>query len=114
MSAWRPALAVAWLLAGLALSAPAGARPAGAVGESIYLRGVLGAGAPLVGIQAGGVVTSGAGAACVNCHQRSGLGSVEGRLSIPPVTGEYLLHARARDASGPALPYVESLHGNRD
>ena len=56
----------------------------------------------------------GAEAACVKCHQRSGLGSVEGSLSFPPVTGDYLFHSRAHDASEPALPYVESSHGNRD
>jgi hypothetical protein len=60
------------------------------------------------------VGTRGADAACVNCHQRSGLGSEEGRLSIPPITGEYLFHALAHDASQPVLPYVQSLRGNRD
>jgi predicted GNAT family acetyltransferase len=115
MSAWRLALAGAWLLAGLAPPGPGAAAPADGVGQSIYLRGLLGSGAPLEGTrEAGGAVTTGADAACVNCHQRSGLGCVEGRLSIPPVAGEYLFHSRARDASEPVLPYVESLHGNRD
>ena len=104
MSAWRVAFC---LIAALA--------PAGGVGQSIYLRGILGSGAPLEGTrEAGGVITTGADAACVNCHQRSGLGSMEGHLSIPPVTGDYLFHSRAHDASEPALPYVESAHGNRD
>ncbi|TMB31315.1 MAG: cytochrome c [Deltaproteobacteria bacterium] len=114
MSAWRLASAGACLLAGLALPGPAPAAPADNVGRSIYLRGVLGSGPPLEGTREAGVVTTGADAACVNCHQRSGLGSVEGSLSIPPVTGEYLFHSRAHDASEPVLPYVESLHGNRD
>ena len=114
MSAWRLALAGACLLVGPALAGPATAVPADSVGRSIYLRGVLGSGAPLEGTREAGVVTTGADAACVNCHQRSGLGSVEGSLSIPPVRGEYLFHSRAQDASEPALPYVESLHGNRD
>jgi mono/diheme cytochrome c family protein len=115
MSAWRLALAGACLLAGLAPPGPATAAPADSVGRSIYLRGVLGSGAPLEGTrEAGGVVTTGADGACVNCHQRSGLGSVEGRLSIPPITAEYLFHSGAHDASEPVLPYVESLHGNRD
>ena len=114
MSAWRLALADACVLAGLALPAPATAAPADSVGPSIYLRGGLGSGAPLEGIREAGVVTTGADAACVNCHQRSGLGMVEGSLSIPPVTGEYLFHSRAQDAGEPVLPYVESLHGNRD
>lgn len=105
----------------LGLAAPGGALGAQAVtpprdraGESIYLRGVLGSGAPLQGSREAGVVTSGEDAACVSCHQRSGLGSVEGNVSIPPVTGDYLFRSRARGAGEPVLPYVGSLHGNRD
>jgi predicted GNAT family acetyltransferase len=108
-------MAGAWLLAGLPPPGPAAAAPADGVGQSIYLRGVVGSGAPLEGTrEAGGVVTTGADAACVNCHQRSGLGSIEGRVSTPPITGDYLFHSRAHDGSEPVLPYVESLHGNRD
>ncbi len=115
MSASRLAVAGACLLAGLAPPGPVAAAPADGVGESIYLRGVLGSGAPLEATrEAGAAVTTGADAACVNCHQRSGLGTVEGRLSIPPVAGEYLFHSRAHDGSEPGLPYVEGVHGNRD
>lgn len=104
---------IALLLAGLLRSAVTGAAPQ--AGEAIYLDGVLESGASLEGTRgSGSPVTTGAEAACVNCHQRSGLGSVEGGISIPPVTGSYLFHSRAHDASEPALPYVESLHGNRD
>ena len=85
-----------------------------ATGEAIYLRGVLGSGAPLEGAREAGVRTSGVAAACVNCHQRSGLGSEEGRISIPPITGEYLFHARAHTGNEAVLPYVESMHSNRD
>jgi hypothetical protein len=85
------------------------------VGESIYLDGVLGSGAPLEGTRgAGGVGTQGKDAACVNCHQRSGLGSKEGSISIPPVTGDYLSHSHDHGAGDSILPYVEGMHGNRD
>jgi hypothetical protein len=85
------------------------------VGESIYLHGVLGSGAPLEATrEAGGVGTQGADAACVNCHQRSGLGSREGDLFIPPVTGDYLFHVRVPGAHDPILPYVASMHGHRE
>jgi hypothetical protein len=114
MNAWRLTLAVAGLLAGWAPPRPAAAAPEDGAGEAIYLRGVLGNGAPLEGAHEGGLVTAGPDAACVNCHQRSGLGSVEGRLSIPPITGEYLFHSRGHDEGAPALPYVETLRGNRD
>ena len=114
MSAGPLAVAGACLLAGLARHGPVTAVPGDGVGRSIYLRGGLGSGAPLEGIREAGAVTRGADAACVNCHQRSGLGSFEGRVSMPPITGDYLFHSRAHDASEPVLPYVESLHGNRD
>ena len=77
----------------LALVAEAGwaADPSGSAGESIYLHGVLGSGAPLIGARgADGLEAKGANAACVNCHQRSGLGTFEGynqALTIPPITG---------------------------
>ena len=83
-------------------------------GESIYLRGVLGSGAPLVGTRANaGTSTQGADAACVNCHQRSGLGSTEGRIFIPPITSDYLFHGHAHGGDAPSLPHVERVHGNR-
>ena len=83
-------------------------------GRAIYLQGVLGSGSPLEGVREAGVRTTGAAAACVNCHQRSGLGSEEGRISIPPITGEYLFHPRAHTGDDPVLPYVENMHSNRD
>ena len=96
------------------------ARPAEApadVGESIYRYGVLGSGAQLEGMRQGGVAVKGAAAACVNCHQRSGLGAYEGfneAITIPPITGQYLFHARGATAAEPILPYVEWMHSNRD
>jgi cytochrome c553 len=119
VSAWRCCLVGAFLVASAAVAAgrapsrPAAA-PAESAGSGIYLRGVLPSGAPLEGTREDGVVTSGADTACVNCHQRSGLGSAEGRLSIPPITGEYLFHSLTQDPAGPVLPYVETLRANRD
>src|ERR1700730_5126220 len=56
--------------AGWSAGAPVAA-PAAAVGQAIYLRGVLGSGAPLEGErQAGELRAKGAEAGCVNCHQR--------------------------------------------
>jgi len=115
MTACHQALGLACLFVGLAPPCrAAGAAPAAGVGEAIYLRGVTGAGAQLVGTRDDGLVATGVDAACVSCHQRSGLGSVEGRLSVPPITGNYLFHSRDHDGSVSSLPYVESLHGNRD
>ena len=84
-------------------------------GKTIYRRGVLSSGAPLEGTrQIGALSLKGADAACVNCHRRSGLGSTEGVLTIPPVTGQYLFHAREATSREPVLHYVENAHGNRD
>ena len=101
------------IAAACALPECATAVPASA-GESIYLRGVLGSGAPLAGTRASaGTSTQGADAACVNCHQRSGLGSTEGRIFTPPITGDYLFQGHAHGGDAPPLPDVGSLHGNR-
>lgn len=60
------------------------------VGKKIYQEGMLHTGAALAGIRADGLRVEGADAACVNCHQRSGLGSTEGQIVVPPVSGNYL------------------------
>jgi hypothetical protein len=107
-------LAITSLLSLLGLLAAIGtARGASSlqVGEDIYRHGVLGAGAMLEGSrEAGSVGSQGADAACVNCHQRSGLGATEGRTLIPPITGRYLFQPRVNST----LPYVASVRGNRD
>ncbi len=79
-------------------------------GEALYRRGVLGSGAVLQASREAGSQVQGADAACVNCHQRSGLGTVEGRVKIPPITGRYLFQPRVNST----LPYVESIRANRD
>ncbi len=113
MTARTLVLAGACVLAAFAPPGHAAAvAPDDRAGKDIYQRGVLGSGAPLEGIREGGLVTTGADAACVSCHQRSGLGSVEGRVSMPPVTGEYLFHSGAHGPGDTVLPYVESLHGD--
>ena len=114
----RRAVAAGLLLLGLAaplsLTAAASASSASSAGESLYRRGLLSSGALLVGHRAaGGVGLTGADAACVNCHRRSGLGSREGSIAIPPITGQYLFHAREGGPADHGLTYVESMHGNR-
>lgn len=59
------------------------------IGRRIYLQGVLPSGAPLQGMRAGEDY-SGKQAACVSCHRPSGMGSVEGDIQVPPITGHYL------------------------
>ncbi len=59
-------------------------------GEELYRNGILPSGAPVAGDREAGGSTSGTSAACVNCHRPSGLGTVEGRTVIPPITAKYL------------------------
>ncbi len=91
-------------------------------GEQIYLRGVLGSGAPLQAMREAGVPgAKGTEAACVNCHHRSGLGSTHqssgigasGTISrIPPIAGRYLFQNNAGHAEE-NLPYVVGMRSNR-
>jgi Cytochrome c len=91
-TAWLVGVTCALLaVAGSYGASPAPDRVDAGVGEPIYLLGMLPSGTPLEGTQSRvGVHLRGADAGCVNCHQRSGLGSHEGNSSIPPITGDYL------------------------
>jgi hypothetical protein len=84
--------------------------PEASIGESIYLHGMLAPDSPVVGARENGIPAKGADAACVNCHLRSGLGSREGELFIPPVTTDYLFHDPSHTGADAVLPYVESMH----
>jgi hypothetical protein len=78
----------------------------GHAGESIYRDGVLPSGVPLSGVREGNASINGSDAACVSCHRRSGLGSTEGRITIPPVTGPYLFRAADQRIDDQEVPYV--------
>ena len=98
------------------LAAPVFARGevTGSVGESIYRRGVLGSGAPLEASREPSLLAAGAEVACVNCHQRSGLGGKEGRRLIPPLAGRYLFRARASASDDNDLMFVDGMRGERE
>lgn len=59
-------------------------------GRRIFQEGILPSGAPLTGVRFGNATVSGALAACVNCHRRSGMGSVEGDIQMAPINGRFL------------------------
>lgn len=61
-----------------------------AVGQRIYREGIGSSGAPIQGAAPGGVVLSGAQAACTVCHRRSGYGGSEGKFTIRPIIGPAL------------------------
>lgn len=86
----------AWFLLGIALPLAGFAaemNPSAAeleIGRRIYQEGVLPSGAPLQGVRMTGGPVSGAAAACVTCHRRSGMGGVEGDIQVSPVNGRFL------------------------
>lgn len=84
------------------------------VGETIYRRGVLPSGEPLRGSRGPGAQAEGEGAACFNCHRRSGLGTAEGRIVIPPITGKYLYRPDRDKLEDLDLRYVQSYKLNRE
>ncbi len=69
-------------------------------GEALYRHGILPSGKVLRGERNGVVLSEGPVAACVNCHQRSGLGDVEGKIVIPPITAKYLFRPHNRNSEG--------------
>jgi len=83
-------------------------------GELLYRRGMLLSGRPAHGEREAGAGVEGADAACSNCHRRSGLGSKEGRNSIPPITGTYLFMPRTTSPDDMAVPFVEGARADRD
>jgi hypothetical protein len=103
MVAWLRALVgLAVLMAGASSAAPR-LSPADAeqlqAGERLYRQGVLPSDTPLVAEREGAEPMQGQAAACVNCHLRSGLGTVEGRILIPPITARYLFRPVSNGAT---------------
>jgi hypothetical protein len=82
--------------------------------ERLFRQGVLPSGRPLRGEREGGVAVEGLTAACASCHRRSGLGSWEGQLVIPPIIGRYLFRAGARNVQDPELPHVQGYVPRRE
>ena len=76
-------------------------------GELLYQKGILPSGSALEGDRESGGATSGESAACVNCHRPSGLGTVEGRTVIPPITAKYLFSQGVLIAHVPEAHHVE-------
>jgi hypothetical protein len=86
-----PGPATASVVAGAAQSAPNAPLE---IGYRIYAQGILPDGRPLRASRPEGFSVEGRAAACVTCHRRSGMGSIEGQLEgtvlVPPVAGAVL------------------------
>src|SRR5215831_13020896 len=106
------------LAAGLALSALLGTLVWGGMprelagGESVYRRGLLPSGEPVRATREAGATLLGADAACTSCHRRSALGSIEGKITIPPIAGPYLFAPRGESLEHLGVPFVDSVRLN--
>lgn len=74
--------------------AEGGTSPTLHIGEKIYREGILSDGSPLRGYIKGDVEIDSTVFSCANCHTRSGLGSVEGQVTSPPINGASLFKPR--------------------
>jgi Cytochrome c len=76
-------------------------------GKRIYMEGTSSSGAPLRAWIRGDVPISGKIVPCVRCHRRSGMGALEGRIVVHPVTGAALyrpkeFYSAPQDRIGPS------------
>jgi hypothetical protein len=83
-------------------------------GEILYRKGVLPGGQAVRGEREAGIFVEGIAAACVTCHRRSGLGTSEGQIIIPPITETYLYRPRGKQIEDMDLRYVQGHGFNRE
>jgi hypothetical protein len=87
--------------------------PVSPAAETLYRRGILPDGSPLRGERDGADAVVGAAAACSNCHRRSGLGMIEGRTVVPPISGRNLFRIGGGRDAEMAMPHPEATSPNR-
>jgi mono/diheme cytochrome c family protein len=92
-----------------AVSASAGGMSQAWTPERLYRDGIGSDGQAVQGDRPGGTSLSGAAAACVNCHRRSGLGTAEGKSVVPPISGDYLFQARTTNMPQGDLPPTQGV-----
>jgi hypothetical protein len=98
-----------WML----VSAPCGAAVSSG-GETLYRRGLLSSGKPVQAMRPSGATLEGTDAACVNCHRRSGLGSTEGLITIPPIAAQYLFAPSTQGFQDLGIPFIDTARINRE
>ena len=59
-------------------------------------------------LREGNASIQGSDAACANCHRRSGLGSSEGLITIPPIAGPYVFAPHGRSLEQLGIPFVDT------
>jgi hypothetical protein len=85
------------------------------MGEAMYRNGILPNGEPLQAVVMGDVPVEGTMFTCVSCHLRSGYGSNEGQVRMPPIDGTRLYapvskSRRAPLVSRPTVTVSEELY----
>jgi hypothetical protein len=65
-----------------------------ALGKHLYEKGTLLSGEDISAIAEADITLNGKQVACSNCHRRSGMGTNEGQIVIPPVTRDFLYQAK--------------------
>jgi cytochrome c553 len=90
------------------------AGPDASIGEGIFRNGVLASGVALRGERDAGVRVEGLAAACMTCHRRSGLGTSEGRIVVPPIIGKYLFRSHSTNVQDMTLPHVAGYRSTRE
>jgi hypothetical protein len=78
----------------------------------LYRRGLLASGEPVRATREAGATLLGADAACSSCHRRSALGSIEGKITIPPIAGPYLFAPRGQSLEHVGVPFVDTVRLN--
>ena len=111
----------ALLLSGLAVAAAASAEPGGdpeaqaraQQGRLLYEAGSFPDGQTLRAQRPDGSTLDGRDAACASCHRRSGLGTFEGAIRVPPIAWRVLSRSADEIAATRTVPHVLGFHPQR-
>lgn len=115
-------LLIGWVWRGMVLAGclllmgawPAAAAAAGGPdGWSLFVQGARGDGTPLRGRRASGGEVQGLDAACASCHRRSGLGTFEGAVRVPPIAWRLLTRSGQEMVADRSVPHVLGFHPQR-
>src|SRR5262245_16823095 len=82
------------IFVGISAAQSPNVKPNAEMGRRIYREGLLPSGKPVRAMVQNDITVEGTQLNCANCHRRSGFGSSEGSVLVPPVTGAFLFGGR--------------------